>query len=298
MYNIYYIYLLYFLYIGDIMDIKQMLYFKTIVEEGTISKAAQHLHMAQPPLSMQLKQLETELGVQLLKRGHRKVELTDAGKLFYKRSLQILNLSELTLHEMKDAQNETIRIGITSSNSALIQQPKVQKFLHEHSQLSFQIHEGTTYEMIDLLLAHNIDFAIVRTPFDATNVQVFYLEKEPMIAIGHYDYFHKNEHTIKDLCNLPLIIHQRYLPLITDYCLNQHFNPYIKTTCDDCRTSLIWASSHQGIAIIPQSALLLNHDTTLHSMTLEDKELYTSIAFIMRKDEKISDIIQEFINRF
>ena len=83
------------------MDIKQMIYFKTIVEAGTISKAAQVLHMAQPPLSMQLKQLEDELGVQLLKRGHRKIELTKAGRLFYKRSLQIISLSEITLHEMK-----------------------------------------------------------------------------------------------------------------------------------------------------------------------------------------------------
>jgi DNA-binding transcriptional LysR family regulator len=49
------------------MDIRQMKYFKTIVEEGTISKAAQVLHMAQPPLSIQLKQLEEELGITLLK---------------------------------------------------------------------------------------------------------------------------------------------------------------------------------------------------------------------------------------
>lgn len=280
------------------MDMKQMLYFKTIVEEGTISKAAKHLHMAQPPLSMQLKQLEEELGVQLLKRGHRKIELTDAGRLFYKRSLQILNLSELTINEMKDSFNETIRIGITSSNSALIQLPSVQKFLFEHSHLSFQIREGTTYEMIDLLLAHNIDIGIVRTPFDASNVQAFYLKKEPMIAIGHQDYFTNDKHIIKDFYNLPLIIHQRYLPLITDYCLNQHFNPYIKTTSDDCRTSLIWASSHQGVAIVPQSALLLNHDLSLCSVILEDKALYTSVAFITRKDEKVPDIIQELMDSF
>ena len=119
------------------MDIKQMIYFKTIVEEGTISKAAQVLHMAQPPLSTQLKQLEDELGVQLLKRGHRKVELTQAGKLFYKRSLQILTLSEMTLHEMKETQNEIIRIGITSSNSGLIE--KIQDYLIRNKLLSFRI---------------------------------------------------------------------------------------------------------------------------------------------------------------
>ena len=67
------------------MDIRQMKYFKTIVEEGTISKAAKKLHMAQPPLSMQLKQLEEELSVILLKRGNKQIELTEAGNRVYKR---------------------------------------------------------------------------------------------------------------------------------------------------------------------------------------------------------------------
>lgn len=283
---------------GDFMDIKQMIYFKTIVEEGTISKAAKELHMAQPPLSMQLKQLEEELGVALLKRGHRKVELTSAGKLFYKRSLQMIHLSELTKHEVKDATNETLRLGITSSNSALLKLPKVQQFLTHYQHLSFHIHEGTTYEMIDLLLAHNIDLGIVRTPFDATLVDAIYLKKEPMIAIGDLNFFHENMHTMKDFQHLPLIIHQRYLPLITDHCLNQHFNPFIKTTCDDCRTSLIWASSHQGIAIVPQSALFLDESKQLHHVILQDKELETSIALIKRKDEAMNDILLELTNIF
>ncbi|MGX8679858.1 MAG: LysR family transcriptional regulator, partial [bacterium] len=60
------------------MELKQIRYFKTIVDEGTISKAAATLHMAQPPLSMQLKTLEQELDCELLIRGRRKVTLTPA----------------------------------------------------------------------------------------------------------------------------------------------------------------------------------------------------------------------------
>lgn len=280
------------------MDIKQMVYFKTIVEEGSITNAAKKLHMAQPPLSIQLKQLEDELGVLLLKRGHRQIELTSEGKVFYKRCLQMIDLSELTRHEMKEAHNEAIRLGITSSNSALVQIPQVQQFIQDHPQLSFYIREGTTYEMIDLLLAHNIDLGIVRTPFDSSRVSAIYLQKEPMIAIGHKKYLKENMKHMKDLKELPLIIHQRYLPLITDHCLNQHFNPHIRITSDDCRTSLIWASSYNGVAIIPQSGLSLNHDNSLKSIVLKDEELYTSVAFITRKDEHIDECILEFIKIF
>lgn len=278
------------------MDIKQMLYFKTIVEAGTISKAANILHMAQPPLSMQLKQLEAELGVTLLIRGHRIVELTTAGRLFYKRCLQMISLSETTLHEMRNTQNETLHIGITSSNSSLIY--KINNYLIKYPNLSFRIHEGTTYEMIDLLNAHNIDIGIVRTPFDQSQVNAFYLEQEPMIAVGNKKLLNSSMDQIKDFEDIPLIIHQRYLPLITDYCLNLHFNPFIKVTSDDCRTSLIWASLQQGVAIIPQSALSLIQDKQLITVTLKDQELYTGVAFITRKQETLDLRIQEFMEQF
>ncbi len=278
------------------MEIKQMIYFKTIVEEGTISKAAQALHMAQPPLSMQLKQLEEELGVQLINRGHRKIELTQAGRLFYKRSLQMIALSEMIAHELKDTQHEMVRIGITSSNSVLVRE--IQGYIVKNPHLSFRIHEGSTYEIIDLLLAHNIDVGIVRTPFDQSQVEIYELRKEAMVAVGKDQYLNPSMTQMKNYKNLPLIIHQRYLPLITDYCLNLHFNPFIKMSSDDCRTSLIWAKLGLGIAIIPQSALPLVNDTDLIAVTLEDQELYTNIVFITRRQEKLNPRVQELIQQF
>ena len=278
------------------MEIKQMIYFKTIVEEGTISKAAQALHMAQPPLSMQLKQLEEALGVQLITRGHRKIELTQAGRLFYKRSLQMIALSEMIAHELKDTQHEMVRIGITSSNSVLVRE--IQGYIVKNPHLSFRIHEGSTYEIIDLLLAHNIDVGIVRTPFDQSQVEIYELRKEAMVAVGKDQYLNPSMTQMKNYKNLPLIIHQRYLPLITDYCLNLHFNPFIKMSSDDCRTSLIWAKLGLGIAIIPQSALPLVNDTDLIAVTLEDQELYTNIVFITRRQEKLNPRVQELIQQF
>ena len=65
------------------MDIKQLYYFVTIVEEKTISGAARKLHISQPPLSTAIKQLEHELGTTLFQRGNRRIYLTDSGKLLY-----------------------------------------------------------------------------------------------------------------------------------------------------------------------------------------------------------------------
>lgn len=72
---------------GEIhMNLKQLKYFLMIVEEGQITAAAKKLHIAQPPLSYQLRMLEEELGVQLMKRGSRNITLTPAGKLLKERA--------------------------------------------------------------------------------------------------------------------------------------------------------------------------------------------------------------------
>ena len=275
------------------MDIKQMIYFKTIVEEGTISKAAQTLHMAQPPLSMQLKQLEEELGVTLLKRGHRKVELTQAGKIFYKRSLQMISLNEMTFHEIQDMQNEVLRVGITSSNSSILpiylsQNPSLFQF-------SFRIYEGSTYEIIDLLLSHHIDLGIVRTPFDQSQLDCQPFLSEPMVAVGKSTFLNSKMTHMSDYQNKPLIIHQRYLSLITDYCLNLHFHPHIQVTCDDSRTSLQWAKAGLGIAIVPQSILSFLYDPELIHVIIEDESLKTDLTLVTRQNEILNPSIQSLI---
>ena len=82
------------------MDIRQLLYFTTIAEEGSISAAAKKLHLSQPPLSYQMKLLEEELHLPLIERSARGIALTEAGRVLYKRAQGILELSELTRKEM------------------------------------------------------------------------------------------------------------------------------------------------------------------------------------------------------
>lgn len=277
------------------MELKQLLYFKTIVEEGTISKAAQKLHMAQPPLSMQLKQLEEELKAQLIIRTHHGIELTNAGKLFYKRALQILSLSELTKSEIINPEVTILRFGMTSSNHSLINY--LDNELFSNIKLSFRIHEGSTYEMLDLLLTHNIDMAFVRTPFDQSQVKAIHLCDEPMVAVGQESFFKQPMNYMKDYHNVPLIIHQRYLSFISDYCLQYNFNPFIKFTCDDSRTSLLYAKNGYGIAIVPKRAIDLI-DYPIHIEELLDKQLYTSIVIIHRKDEILDEHLHQIISAY
>ena len=102
------------------MEIRQLLYFTAIAEEGTISGAARRLHLSQPPLSRQLQLLEEELGCQLFRRDTRHMELTEAGELLYARSRESLRSLGDIKREMADislGKGGKLSLGVVSSVS-------------------------------------------------------------------------------------------------------------------------------------------------------------------------------------
>ena len=78
------------------MDLRNLRYFVVVAEELNITRAAEKLHMSQPPLSAQIKSLEEELDTVLFIRGKRRLKLTESGQLFYRRAKEILSLAEKT----------------------------------------------------------------------------------------------------------------------------------------------------------------------------------------------------------
>lgn len=101
------------------MEIKQLEYFRAIVDEGTISGAARALHMTQPPLSYQMKMLEEELQVRLFARGSKHIRLTEAGKALYVRAESLLTMTDITKREViKVSQATTIHLGFLLQNGS------------------------------------------------------------------------------------------------------------------------------------------------------------------------------------
>ena len=174
------------------MDIRQLLYFTTIAEEGSISAAAKKLHLSQPPLSYQMKLLEEELHLPLIERSARGIALTEAGRVLYKRAQGILELSELTRKEMlamASGFTGTLHIGTVSSSGASLLGWRIPAFHQKYPQIGFAIHEGNTFELMEMLESGLIELAIVRTPFHNDQLNCLYLSPEPMIAAGAASFF-------------------------------------------------------------------------------------------------------------
>lgn len=287
------------------MDIRQLKYFLTIAEEGSITAAAKKLAMAQPPLSQQLKQLEEELGVQLMERGARNITLTDAGLILQNRAKQIIALNDSAAREVRDISSGlsgTLAIGTVSSSASTLLKQRLTFFHGQYPDVKFEIHEGNTFSMIDLLNKGIIEIGIVRTPFNVTNLNCTYAETEPMVAVmtTEHDWDVSNtEIQMDDLKGRPLIIYRRFEQLIINTCYQSHFEPSILCKNDDARTTLLWANAGLGIGILPKSAVyaLTNHND-LRIKVIQNDALHTRIAAIWDKDRYLSSAARKFIECF
>lgn len=154
------------------MDIRVLQYFLTVAREESITKAAERLHMTQPPLSRQLKDLEDELGKQLLIRGSKKVTLTEDGILLRKRAEELVDLMEKTKAELTSSNeniNGDIHIGCGETEAISFLAQTAQNLQKEHPFIHYHIYSGDAERVMERLDKGLIDFGLLVGPADVNN---------------------------------------------------------------------------------------------------------------------------------
>lgn len=282
------------------MDIRQLKYFLAVAEEEQITSAANKLNISQPPLSQQIKLLEDELGVKLLDRGSRKVQLTEAGKLLRSKAEKILELTEEAYRELKDYNKGiagTLSIGTVSSSGNLFQPERLQRYNGAYPGINFEIREGNTYQILELLNSGLIEIGIVRTPFNIEDFQSILLEREPMIAVYRGDK-QKDQIAVDDLSDKPLIIYRRFEKIFAEVFSRAGFEARIICRTDDARTALLWAVSGVGTALVPKSAFSLIRNSELNYSEIDEPALETELAAIWMENRYLSAAAQHFLEMF
>ena len=164
------------------MDIRTLQYFLAVAREESISGAAEFLHMTQPPLSRQLKELETELGKQLFIRGNRKITLTEDGMILRKRAEEIVALMEKTKAEINaSAENITGDIYIGCAESYLVKYlaRAVKKLSSIYPNIHYHVTSGDTEQVTERLDRGLLDMAFIVEPPD--------LSKYNYLEVPEYD---------------------------------------------------------------------------------------------------------------
>lgn len=285
------------------IDIRQIRYFQAIAQEGQFTKAAYKLNIAQPPLSQQIKLLEKELDVKLFIRGAKNVELTEAGQIFAIRAEQILNLVGATKKELNDlskGHHGTISIGTVSSSGASILPRYIKEFYESYPDVTFQIFEGNTIKIMDLVNKGVVNIGIVRTPFNINNydyiLQASGEPDDPMVAIYSDKWkFQDKRITLDYLKGIPLIIHRRYEQIIMNAFSKYDIEPNILCKGEDVRSIITWADLGIGVALVPRPPINIFKPAEMNVREIEDKLLETRAVVIWLKNAYLSMVVKNFI---
>ncbi|HLO65883.1 MAG TPA: LysR family transcriptional regulator [Holophaga sp.] len=169
------------------MDLKRLQYFCTIVEQGQISRAARLLNMSQPPLSQRLKELEDDLGVQLIIREGHAWQITEAGRVLYERARAVLDRLTEIPSEVKQAADGTsgvLRIGASSTcvSNLLKVLPRLRERL---PRVRFSLLVSDSGDLGAHVRERDLDFAILLMPVDTEGCTTHLLSADNFSVVFH-----------------------------------------------------------------------------------------------------------------
>lgn len=193
------------------MELRVLRYFLEVAREGSVTQAAERLHISQPTLSKQLKDLEGELGKKLFVRGSHDVKLTDEGMLLRKRAEDILNMADKTLEEFKSLGEFTggdVWVGCAESDGIKHLARCYMALLERYPGLRLHLQSGNSADVTERLDRGLLDFAIIVHEVDLSKYN--YLE---LPATDHYGVLMRKDSPlaskeavgVDDLLDLPLI---------------------------------------------------------------------------------------------
>ncbi len=291
------------------MTFKQLEYFITIADLQNITAASKILNIAQPALSYQLKTLEDELGVNLFIRSGRNLEITQDGMILHSKGVEILSLLNSTIEDIQNSGKDihhTINIGTVTSVSNRILPKKIIDFRKTNPNVDYQIWEGNSIRIMEMLDKGIVEIGLIREPFDSSRYNSKTINDEALgadhsdffVAMGQESFFGscKGESiTMISLKDTPLIIHRRFETILVNACRQKGFFPEIICRNDDITSSISWAESGIGVAIVPytSSKVAVSNDLIVKKIT--EPSIDSKVLLVWRKDTQISNTTAEFI---
>ena len=245
------------------MDLRGLHYFSVVAEELNFTRAAQRLCMSQPPLSNQIKALEEELGTPLFLRGGRTLQLTEAGKVLYRRASQLLDLAERTQEEVSSLAmglSGTLCLGSVAGLAPFLAARWLAGFREEYPLVRFEIVNGSSDDIIDQIQRGYIELGLIAAPYDDEHLEGIPVGDEPWCAImsrrNPLAAEPEKPLPLKELAGQPLIVPHRRSRVdeIRSWFQQAGAEPTIIGEHSNYVDVLAMASADVGICIFPQTA--------------------------------------------
>ena len=262
------------------MELRHLRYFVAVAEELSFTRAAERLHIGQPPLSHQIQMLEAEVGAQLLERSKRWVRLTEAGKLFLDDARRVLALSEQAMQTARRAERGEageIKVGFTFSTPLTpLFAAVINRYRQRYPGVQLTLKEMSTVGQIEALVARELDLGLVRPPElnlpDAVELTI--LRRDPLVMYPE---------------SAGTGIH----PQINRLCREAGFKPTIAMEAGEASTIIGLVAAGCGVSVLPSSFDIIRMPEVCYR-PLADAEATTALYLAKRKDA-ISPLVAAFV---
>ncbi len=288
------------------MELRQIRYFQCVARELSFTKAARILHIAQPPLSRQIKMLEEELGVTVFERLGRGIVLTDAGRYFLDQTEKITQRLEETVNATRRiGKNDRIWFGVGFVPSTLYgHMPALIRQLRQlNTQVEIGLVEMTTLQQFEALKSGRIDIGVGRILLTDDEIERLVLTDEPLVValpITHR-LAGKTSVRLADIMDEPLILYPaRPRPSYADHVLHlfrqKGYSPQVIQEVNELQTAIGLVTATIGISIVPESVRRLHRDDVVY-VNLDEPEFTSPIMLSWRKNDH-SAFLEQTIGLF
>lgn len=288
------------------MDLRHLNYFIVLAEELHFGRAAERLHISQPPLSRMIKQIEDNFGVSLFERTKRKVSLTLAGEELLVQTKQMIAQMETVKKRLKiigKGDSGMLRIGYVGATMHSSLPKLISSFITKYPDIYFNLDEQPNQTLLHSLSNGIIDIAFVRTWLHPKNLEEKLILKEPFVlAVPQGHPFAKcDQIEIKDLQNETFIIFSRDCgPTIYDaflaLCAKAGFVPDILHQATQFNSVLRLVESGFGISMLPAS-IALGYSLKLKFVPIVNCDESVPLIMLYRKDNP-NQSLKHLINHF
>ncbi|OYO26789.1 LysR family transcriptional regulator [Janthinobacterium sp. PC23-8] len=281
------------------MELRHLRYFVAVAEEKNFTRAAERLHIAQPPLSRQIQQLEEELEVLLIEKGSRPLRLTEAGRFFHAHAQELLakaaDLKTMTRRVGKI--ERTLSIGFVASTLYGLLPEIVRRFRERYQAVDIAFHEMTTMEQLKALKEGRIDVGFGRLKSDDAAIRRIVLREEPLIValpLGHRLTRQNEPLKMTDLLHDPLIVYPKSpRPSFADQVLatfrDRMIVPEQVIEVRELQIAIGLVGAGQGIAIVPDSLQGMQRTDVVYR-PIDDRRAVSPIIFSVREMDRAEEL--------